>query len=43
MAYAVEIGSGAMAYITKFHKDRFKYFKVDLMGEGSLTHSMVIS
>jgi hypothetical protein len=29
MKYAVEMGSGAMIYITKFHKDWFRHSKVD--------------
>jgi hypothetical protein len=32
MKYAVEVGSGAMIYITKFHKDWFQHSKVDRGG-----------
>jgi hypothetical protein len=28
MKYAVEMGSGAMIYITKFHEDWFRHSKV---------------
>jgi hypothetical protein len=33
LKYAVEMGSGAMIYITRFHKDWFRYSKVDWGGD----------
>jgi hypothetical protein len=32
MKNAVEMGSGAMKYITKFHKDWFRHSKVGKLG-----------
>jgi hypothetical protein len=32
MKYDVEMGAGAMIYITKFHKDRFRHPEVDGRG-----------
>jgi hypothetical protein len=37
MKYGVEMGSGAMIYITKFHKDWFRRSKVN-RGWDSLTY-----
>jgi hypothetical protein len=36
MKYAVEMGSAAMIYIRKFHKDWFRHSKVD--GGGGFRH-----
>jgi hypothetical protein len=43
MKYAVEIGPDAMKYITKFHKDWFRYSKVDSGGIHRNTDSMVMA
>jgi hypothetical protein len=42
MKYAVEMGSGAMIYIPKFHKDGFSHSKVD-KGKHRHIDSMVIA
>jgi hypothetical protein len=46
MKYAGEIGSGAMVYTPKFHKDWFRQLKVDRAGDtftNTHTDSKVIS
>jgi hypothetical protein len=43
MNYAVEMGSGAMIYITRLHKDWFRHSKFDLWGIHGNTESVVIS
>jgi hypothetical protein len=32
MKYAVEMDSGSMIYISSFHKDLFRYSKIDVIG-----------
>jgi hypothetical protein len=43
LKYAVEMGTGAMIYITKFHEAYFRYSEVNKRGSHIGTDSMVIA